>query len=324
MTDPATTVKTDYQPPSIEVPSLYAWPPEPLAALRWLTVGLLFPWGMVYLGLAVLSWQYLTPSMETMATFSPGWVSLIWLRNAALLTLVAGTLHWWLYIRRGQGQEYKFNPRWPAQSRKFLWGSQVKDNLFWSLVSGVTFWTLYEAVTYWLYASGYVRRVEWSEAPVYLTAMVWGVFFWSTAHFYLNHRLLHWSPLYRVAHELHHRNPSPGPWSGIAMHPLEHLIYFTVFCFWWVVPVHPVIILMTGFFQGISPAVSHCGFDYVTLGKRIRVSTGDLFHQLHHKYFEVNYGNTPTPIDKFFGSWHDGTAESLVLAKQRRRGVQVA
>ena len=107
------------------------------------------------------------------------------------------------------------------------------------------------------------------------------------------------------------------------MHPLEHVIYFTVFFLWWVVPVHPVIVLLTGFYQGISPAISHSGFDKVLLGGRIRFKTGDLFHQLHHKYFEVNYGNTPTPLDKLFGSWHDGTLAAVTALKNRRQAQRI-
>ena len=45
------------------------------------------------IGLAVLSWNLLTPSMGQMRSLSPGWMALIWLRNAALLTLaVIGVL----------------------------------------------------------------------------------------------------------------------------------------------------------------------------------------------------------------------------------------
>jgi sterol desaturase/sphingolipid hydroxylase (fatty acid hydroxylase superfamily) len=40
---------------------------------------------------------------------------------------------------------------------------------------------------------------------------------------------------------------------------------------------------------------------------------------LHHQYFNLNYGNTPTPLDKVFGSWHDGSADSLAAQKARIR-----
>jgi sterol desaturase/sphingolipid hydroxylase (fatty acid hydroxylase superfamily) len=75
---------------------------------------------------------------------------------------------------------------------------------------------------------------------------------------------------------------------------------------------------MTGFFQGISPCISHSGFDYLKLG-RLRIKTGDWYHQLHHQYFNLNYGNTPTPLDKVFGSWHDGSPQSLAVQKARVR-----
>ena len=310
-----------YQPPSaINVPALYDWPPRPIAALRWLFFELLFPWGFFFIGLALVSWYYLTPSLETMSELRFDWIALIWLRNAALLSLVAGTLHWWLYVRRAQNKEYKFNDQWLATDNKmFLWGNQVWDNMAWSLLSGVTVWSLWESVTLWIYASGRLPILSITEHPVYFGVMAFAVILWSTTHFYFVHRFLHWPPVYKLCHELHHRNVNIGPWTGISMHPLEHLVYFSVFMLWWFVPVHPVIILATGFFQGISPAISHSGFDQVVLKGNTRVSAGDWFHQLHHQYFNFNYGNTPTPFDKVFGSWHDGTPESLLLQKGRIR-----
>ena len=318
------TAQAGYQPPEpIRMPPLYSWPPRPVATLRWIATGLLFPWGLLFIGLAVLSWNLLTPSMGQMRSLSPGWMALIWLRNATLLGLVAGGLHWWLYVRRAQGAEYKYNARWPStDSRKFLWRNQVRDNVFWSLVSGCTVWSSYEALTMWMYANDRIPQVGWGSAPVYLSVMLLAVFFWATIHFYLNHRLLHWKPLYRAAHELHHRNTNTGPWTGISMHPLEHVIYFSLFLLWWVVPVHPVIVIMTGLYNGISPAVSHSGFDRVLLGGRARIAAGDQFHHLHHRYFEVNYVNTPTPIDRLFGTWHDGTPEAQEAMRSRRRAYQ--
>jgi len=313
-----------YQPADpIEVPPLYFWPPKPLKILHWIFNGLLFPWGYLFIMISFLSWYYFTPDIEKMSVFDFSWIAKIWFRNAVLLMLVAGGLHWWLYIRRSQNKSYKYNSKWLATGRKrFLWNSQVKDNMFWSIVSGCTVWTLYEAVTYWLYASGYVKQIEWSESPVYLTLILIGVFFWSTFHFYLNHRLLHWKPLYELAHELHHRNVNTGPWSGISMHPLEHIIYFSVFVLWWFVPVHPAIVLLTGIYQGISPSVSHSGFDKIEISRKKSINAGDQFHHLHHKYFEVNYGNTPTPMDKLFGTWHDGTPETHKEIKVRLRPEQ--
>jgi len=91
-----------------------------------------------------------------------------------------------------------------------------------------------------------------------------------------------------------------------------------VFFLGWVVTAQPVIVKLTGFYQGISPAISHSGFNKLVLGGRTQVSAGYNFHHLHHKHFEVKYGNTPSPADKLSGSWRDGTPEAHAALQRRR------
>lgn len=303
----------NYQPATtVDTPALYKWPPQPLASLKYLLVEMLVPWNLLYIALAWLCWVYFTPSMDAMQAFEIGWYAEIWLRNAATLTLVAGSLHWWLYMRKSQGEDYKFHRRWlDTGNDKFLWKNQVWDNMFWSLVSGITIVTTFETVTFWLYANDYVVTVSFAGHPAYLVLCTYGVFFLGTAHFYCIHRLSHWPPLYKISHELHHRNVNTGPWTGISMHPVEHLFYFSSLTLTWIFPVHPFIIVLTSLWFLAGPATSHCGFDFIKIG-RLRISTGDWFHQLHHQYFDLNYGNTPTPLDRLFNSWHDGSKESLM------------
>ena len=44
-------------------------------------------------------------------------------------------------------------------------------------------------------------------------------------------------------------------------------------------------------------------------------------HYLHHKYFEVNYSDGLLPLDKWFGTWHDGTerGDALMRARMKKR-----
>ena len=225
MNEKSDTSEPGYRPKIIETPAIYAWPPRPLAALRYLLFDLFYPWGFVYLLLAFPTWWYLTPDLETMATFAPGWIAALWLRNCGLLILFAGLLHWRLHRRHAQDDEYRMNRKsLVGEGKLFLWRDQVRDNMFWSIGSGVTFWTACEAITYWIYASG---RLPVIENPWYFVGCVYLLFLWSTANFYFVHRLLHWQPVYRRVHELHHRNVDVGPWTGISMHPAEHLLYFS-------------------------------------------------------------------------------------------------
>ena len=70
--------------------------------------------------------------------------------------------------------------------------------------------------------------------------------------------------------------------------------------------------------MGLGPAPSHSGFNFLEL-KGKRFFAGDWFHQLHHQYFDLNYGNTTAPLDRVFGSWHDGSKDSLMAQKARSR-----
>ena len=135
----------------------------------------------------------------------------------------------------------------------------------------------------------------------------------------LIHRLLHWPPLYRLAHAVHHRNVNVGPWSGISMHPVEHLLFYTNFAIHLVVPTHPLHLLFHGYVQSTHPVFSHSGFEELWVADRKRMRMGVFFHQLHHRYFECNYGTVEMPWDRWFGSYHDGTAQATEETRTRKR-----
>jgi sterol desaturase/sphingolipid hydroxylase (fatty acid hydroxylase superfamily) len=133
---------------------------------------------------------------------------------------------------------------------------------------------------------------------------------WRDVHFYCIHRLIHWGKLYDWVHELHHRNVNPGPWSGLAMHPVESIFYFSSVVLLWVVPAHPFHVLFLLQNMAFSASHGHAGFDRLGDDEH-GLNTEVYMHYLHHKYFEVNYGSLGlVPIDQWFGTDHDGTPEA--------------
>ena len=46
---------------------------------------------------------------------------------------------------------------------------------------------------------------------------------------------------------------------------------------------------------------------------------GDFFHQLHHRYFECNYGTIEMPWDRLFGTFHDGSGAATRRTRDRKR-----
>ena len=124
------------------------------------------------------------------------------------------------------------------------------------------------------------------------------------------HRLIHWPPLYRTVHKLHHNNVNPGPWSGISMHPVEHLLYFSGVLIHWIVPSHPIHAQFQLLHAGLSPAHGHAGFERILIGRNTAIGTHSYAHYLHHKYFECNYHDGTIPLDRWFGTFHDGSEEA--------------
>ena len=160
-----------------------------------------------------------------------------------------------------------------------------------------------------------------------MVALVWrSVVLWlllvpifSSAHFYFVHRLLHWPPLYSRVHALHHRSINIGPWSGLSMHPVESVIYASAVLIHFVIPTHPVIFLVHIYIKMMGPAFSHAGFESLLARDKRLINAGDFHHQLHHRYFECNYGTPEAPWDRWFGSFHDGTEAANARIKERRR-----
>lgn len=194
--------------------------------------------------------------------------------------------------------------------------------MFWTIASGITVWTAFQLPVYWAMANGWAPAFLFPEHPVWFVLMFPFLVVWSSFHFYWVHRALHIPWLYRIAHALHHRNVNVGPWSGISMHPVEHVLFFTDFLIHFVVPSHPIHVLFHGYTQATHPVFSHSGFDRLYMNDRERTKMGDFFHQLHHRYFECNYGTVEMPWGRWFGSFHDGSETATAATRARKKRMQ--
>ena len=111
------------------------------------------------------------------------------------------------------------------------------------------------------------------------------------------------------------------------MHPLEHILYQSGVFLHWIIPSHPVHAIAHLMHAGLSPVKGHSGFNkFIISGfddeKRERfLKAGNYLHYLHHRYFTANYGNDVVPLDRWFGSFHDGSPESLAALMARRRKI---
>ncbi len=300
---------------------LFQWPVDLRAVLRWYRGAWLQMTSLVVcMGFALAAWLWVLPPLEQMQQFAPGWMARLWLMNLGMQCLVAGTLHWWLYMRKGQGSYKKFDKRDLTRNNgSFTFGNQVLDNIWWTLGSAMTVATVYQWGLFWAMANGYAPVITFATAPIWFVAWLLLVPMWSGLHFYWVHRLEHSPRLYKHVHAVHHRNVNVGPWSGISNHWFENMAYFTTYFIHLIVPSNPLHLMFHITFQQLSPVLSHSGFERVAINGQDRVRAGDFFHQLHHRYFECNYGTSEIPFDRWFGTFHDGSAEATKRTRAHKK-----
>ena len=304
----------------VESSPLFEWPLSPIKILQWMKINYFSVSIRIFIiTLATLTWLFASPALENCREFSLNWIVWIYFRNLALIILIAGGLHLYLYTFRRQGAELKFDHRWMAEKSKlFSFENQVFDNMYWTIVYAVSFWTGLEVIFLWSYSNGYLPQISWSQNPIWFVGLLFLIPIWHSMHFYWTHRLLHYKPIYDKVHSVHHRNVSIGPWSGLSMHPIESFIYMTSVFAHLILATSPFHLIFHLQFLVFNAVIAHSGFEgLVFKGKKV-ANTGRFHHQLHHRFFECNYGNAEMPWDRWFGTFNDGSDDAMKEIRKNR------
>lgn len=244
----------NFTPPLPIAPAPYwHWPMRPLSALgfllrSWNPIGMRF----LFLIAAIIVWTFFTPDFERVKTLSIGWIAEVWLRNFILLLSVAGGLHLILWGLKLQGDTYRYDMRPMMRGPKmFFFKSQLWDNVLWSFVA-LQFWTFFECLMWYAYANGWATMITLESNPVWFLTLIVLIPIWAGFYFYAHHRLLHTPFLYKHVHSWHHKNLNTGPWSGLAMHPVESCILVMDVLLFLLIPAHPIHLLFLMFHHGIG------------------------------------------------------------------------
>jgi sterol desaturase/sphingolipid hydroxylase (fatty acid hydroxylase superfamily) len=291
--------------------------PGALAAWLW---GYLWPWNAVTLVTALAWWWWVIPGADALRTLSWAWVLPLFAANWLGLVAYYGAFEWRYYRQRVQDRSFKYNGKFPADqpSDVFWFRSQNIDNFLRSFLVSVPIGTAIEAGLLWAFANGWAPAVDASVHPGYLVLCVALAPVLHELHFFVIHRAIHWGPLYRWVHSVHHNSINPSPWSSMSMHPVEGFAYFGVALWTLVIPSHPFVAVFLFHAAAFGAIVGHLGFDRLQLPGGAAPKSSAYPHYLHHKFFEVNYcDNGYLPLDQWFGSWHDGSAEGEQRMQER-------
>ena len=273
--------------------------------------------------LATLAWLFFYPPLEDAETWSWVWVFQTWIINLFLMIFIAGGLHWYFFMVKGQDKNLKFDKRDLGRGKLWSFSNQVYDNIFWSLTSGVGQLTIFQVLSMWILANNYSPLNDFLDNPFWFFGFFILLPIWSAFHFYWIHRFLHIPILYKRYHSLHHRNVNVGPWSGFSMHPVEHFFYISSICIHWVLASHPIHIIYHVLYLGPGAAMTHTGYENLLIKDKRRLALGTFYHQLHHRYYECNYGNEEMPWDRWFGTFHDGSELATEKTRARKKAMQI-
>ena len=269
--------------------------------------------------ISFLIWYFVYPSLDQTKNFELTWILQIWFINLVLMIIMAGGLHWYFYIIKGQEKRLKFDKREQGKGKLWDFSNQVYDNMFWSLTSGIGQLTIFQSITMWLLANNYSPVNSFFSNPFWFFGFFLLLPIWSAFHFYWIHRFLHIPFFYKRYHSLHHRNVNVGPWSGFSMHPVEHLFYISSICIHWILASHPIHLIFHALYLGPGAAMTHTGYENLLIKDKKRLALGTFYHQLHHRYYECNYGNEEMPWDRWFGTFHDGSQLATEQTRARKK-----
>ncbi|MDB4655261.1 sterol desaturase family protein [Flavobacteriales bacterium] len=203
----------------------------------------------------------------------------------------------------------------------------IKREVLYSLSSIVVF-SIISMVT--------LHMIKTGRSAMYMDVSDYGqLYFWLSipllivlhdAYFYWTHRAMHWKPVFKHVHLVHHKSTDPTPWAAFSFHPLEAIIqggYFPLIVL--VLPVHPVAVLVWVLYQFTLNVLGHLGYEILPKGftksKLTFWHNTGTHHNMHHKYFSCNYGLYFNVWDRLMGTNHAKYDETFEEVCARRAGT---
>jgi len=115
---------------------------------------------------------------------------------------------------------------------------------------------------------------------------------------YSIHRILHFPYLYKNIHKYHHLFQQPTPFVSLALHPIEYFSLVNASLIYLIfIKTHINVVIINLLFIFIFNILNHSGI-YFDSGLIMECSSK--FHDDHHRYFHLNYGQSLSIWDIIF------------------------
>lgn len=211
--------------------------------------------------------------------------------------------------------------------KKFEKRERIWEEIKYS-ISTIFVFTAVFSIVHHLQENGYTRHYdkvsEYGIPYIFISAAL--MVLMHDAYFYWLHKLMHHPLIFKRVHVIHHRSTNPSPWAAYYFHPIEAfghiaILFFIVF----LIPYHQVSIMMWWTYMLYFNIMGHLSVElfpakFLDWGI-LKWHNSVVHHNMHHKYFNCNYGLyfnvwdriMKTVHSKYYETFKEVTSEKLNL-----------
>lgn len=151
--------------------------------------------------------------------------------------------------------------------------------------------------------------------PYFIFSIIVMIFLHDT-YFYWGHRFMHLRKVYPIVHKVHHHSINPSPWASFSFHPIEGFIEAAIVPIIVVImPTHFLAVFIFVIFSTILNVIGHLGFEMYSPGftknKLTAWNNTSTHHNMHHTFFDCNYGLYFNFWDTLMGTNHEKYHETF-------------
>lgn len=191
----------------------------------------------------------------------------------------------------------------------------LRREIGWSLVTVLIF-SLLTVLLVELIRRGYTRvYFGWLDYGLgYLLISPFLFLFLHDTYFYWVHRFMHWRPVYRYIHRLHHRSVTPDPFTMFTFQPPEAILQYSIlFLAVFLLPFHPAVLLFVIGYNVFTNCAGHSGMEFtpekVMQHWLLKYNNTVTHHDLHHSRFHCNYSQYFNFWDRLMGTYEGGSQD---------------
>ena len=164
----------------------------------------------------------------------------------------------------------------------------------------------------------FIQKNGWTMLSEDISEHGWGYYIFSLIgliifhdpYFYWTHRWMHHPKVFRHVHLVHHKSTNPSPWAAFSFHPLEAIVEAGIVPLAVVLfPLHGLTIFAFLIYMTFLNVLGHLAFEMFPknfLRKKIlKWHNTTTHHNMHHRYFNCNYGLYFNWWDTWMGTNHE-------------------